>query len=369
MSRAYWLAALILPALSYGTQAAAQPEASLYEQGRQARISGDPTRAAALLGEAVRRDPRNADARLQLGLALLADGRLDAAEDEFRQVLALAPDYADARIGLARIAQRRGDKAAARALLEPVAPGNADGAALRAQLDAASESHGFSLDLDLSHSDLEEGQPDWREASLRASWRPDEDNRITAATEWARRFGSKDLYGELRLDRRLSPILSFHLLAGATPAADFRPSWQIGAGASLRVRSGANPTLLTLEGRQAHYRSGDIQVLNPGIEQYVAGGRAWLTARWINIFDEDGSRLSGWLARGDVQATPALRLFAGASDAPDTSEGVVTEIFGLFGGLSWDVNDRHVLRASIAHENRKGAADRLQLSIGMGVRF
>ena len=40
------------------------------------------------------------------------------------------------------------------------------------------------------------------------------------------------------------------------------------------------------------------------------------TARMINVF-RDGEHLTGWFGRGDIQATPKLRLFAGAANAPD----------------------------------------------------
>jgi YaiO family outer membrane protein len=132
------------------------------------------------------------------------------------------------------------------------------------------------------------------------------------------------------------------------------------------VRGGPNPTTLTLDARQARYRAGDIQTVNPGIEQYVAGGRAWLTARWINIFDENGEHHSGWLGRGDFMANDRLRLFAGAADAPDVSEGVVVDTFSLFGGISYEVSERNTLRLSVAHEDRARGSDRLQLGAGLG---
>jgi hypothetical protein len=94
-----------------------------------------------------------------------------------------------------------------------------------------------------------------------------------------------------------------------------------------------------------------------------------VTARWINIFDENGRHQAGGLLRGDFLATDRLRLFAGAADAPDTSEGVVIDTFSLFGGLSYDLNDRITTRLSIAHENRETGADRLQVGLGLGTRF
>jgi YaiO family outer membrane protein len=127
--------------------------------------------------------------------------------------------------------------------------------------------------------------------------------------------------------------------------------------------------LLTLDVRQARYRIGDIQTLNPGVDQYLANGRLWIGARWINIFDQDGRHHSGWLVRGDMLATERLRLFAGAADAPDTSEGFVTEVSSLFGGFAYDVNERFTVRASVAHDDRDTGADRLQFGLGAGIRF
>jgi len=190
-----------------------------------------------------------------------------------------------------------------------------------------------------------------------------------ASLEVSRRFEMTDVYGELRLDRRFSDAISAYASIGATPNADFRPEWQIGAGGAARLQSGPHATVLTLDARQARYRAGDIQTLNPGIEQYVAGGRAWLTARWINIFDEKGRHRSGWLGRGDVQPREDLRLFAGIASAPDVSEGIVVDTTSVFGGLSYDLDAGTSVRISLAHEDRPGDGDRSQLALGLGYRF
>ncbi|MDQ4088185.1 MAG: tetratricopeptide repeat protein, partial [Pseudomonadota bacterium] len=92
---------------------------SAYDQGVAARRAGDHLRALSLLRQAAAQEPANADVHLQIGLTHLALGQLDEAETAFRRTLELAPDYADARIALARLAQRRGDEAAALAELEP----------------------------------------------------------------------------------------------------------------------------------------------------------------------------------------------------------------------------------------------------------
>ncbi len=364
--------ALAAAALLLAQQPAlAQPIADPYAQAVAARIAGDAQRAEALLRPLIVTDPANSDAQLQLGLALLAQDRLDEAEAAFRRALQLAPDYADARIGLARIAQRRGDGDAALAALDGVDPANAEARALRAALggSAPGAEPRVRLDFDLSFSDLDEPSQDWQEASLRARYQASQRTAVGAALELSDRFGRTDVHGELRIDRSLREGSGVHLLGGATPDADFRPRWQLGAGGFIRVAAGANPTVLTLDGRQARYDSGSIQTLTPGLEQYLLGGRAWLTARWINIFDEQGDHHSGWLGRGDLMASDRMRLFAGLADAPDTSAGIVIDTFSLFGGVSYDLTDRHAIRLSLAHEDRESGSDRLEFGIGVGTRF
>lgn len=356
-------------ALLWTAPATAQGGDEAYRQGVAARLAGDPAKAAELLAEVTTAEPDNADAQLQLGLALLALDRLDEAEAAFRRTLTIAPDYADARIGLGRAAQRRGDFRRGLAELEPVETGNAEARLLRRQLTAASADEAeWRLDLDASHSTLTGNQPDWREGSLRLSYKASPRTTISGGAEVARRFGLTDTYGEIRIDRRFSPGASGYIFLGATPNADFRPEWQLGIGGAARVRQGRDSTVLTFDARQAEYGGGDIQTLTPGVEQYFADGRAWLSARWINIFDEDGDRHGGWLGRGDVMATPRFRLFAGAADAPDISEGIVTDTFSLFGGFAYDLTDRLAVRASLTHEDRE-TYDRLQFGLGAGWKF
>ena len=372
-------AALLAAALAAARPAAppAGPEArSLYEQGVAARLAGDPERSILLLRQAAEADPANADLQLQLGLALMAAGRIEEAEAALRETLRLAPAYDDARIALARLARRRGDDRAARAELDRVSPTNPEAAELRSGLaapgggaaSAPASAHRWRVDLDGSYSALGGGRPDWREASLAVSRRLGSSTHVSGQLERSRRFELDDTYGEVRLDRRLEGG-GFHLFAGGTPNADFRPRWQIGGGASVRLRSGPSATILTLDARQAHYRSGDIQTVSPGFEQYLAGGRFWLSGRLINIFDESGRHHLGWLARGDFQALASLRFFAGLADSPDTSAGLVVDTFSQFAGLSWDAGERTTLRLSLAREDRDGGGDRLQIGLGLGLRF
>ncbi len=121
-----------------GTAAHAQPSSQrLYAQGVAARLGGDQVQAVRLLRQVVKAQPSNADAQLQLGLALLASGRLDSASAAFRRTLQLAPRYDDARVGLARVAQRRGRFADALAELQRIRAPDADAEQLRAIMSLA----------------------------------------------------------------------------------------------------------------------------------------------------------------------------------------------------------------------------------------
>lgn len=366
-------AALALSLLAVPGYAQAPSTVEAYDAAVAARLAGDPARAVELLRGVVASQPDNADAQLQFGLALLGLGRLDEAETAFRRTLQIAPNYADASIGLARVEQRRGNRESALAHLRTVDPANAEASDLRTRLQSGGvveAGYKWRLDVDGSHTSLTQGQPSWREGSWRVTHQASPATAVSAAVEVSHRFARTDIYGELRLERRFpNNEGSAYLVAGATPNADFRPEWQIGVGGEFRIRPGPAATLFTIEARQARYRVGDIQTLNPGIDQYLLKGRAWVSARWINIFDENGRRRSGWLGRGDLLATERLRLFAGAADAPDTSEGRVVDTFSLFGGLSYDATERMTIRASLAHDDREIGSDRLQFAVGAGFKF
>ncbi|MFL6778038.1 MAG: YaiO family outer membrane beta-barrel protein [Sphingomicrobium sp.] len=360
--------ALPLAIIAFAVPAGAQTAQQDYEAGVAARHAGHPEEALKRLVRAAEAEPDNADIHLQVGFANLALGRLDLAEAAFRRTLELAPGYADARLGLAQVAQRRGERAEALAELDRIGPGNVEADQLRRQIAAAASDQPWRwrIDLDGSYSRVEE-LPDWQSATLLVQHRPGPNATIGVTADTTRRFDHTDVYGEVRVDYRFLPGGNVYFLAGGTPGADHRPEWQLGAGTAIRVHSGPYATILRLDLRQADYPTGDVQTVNPGVEQYLTG-RAWITAQWINVWDSS-THSAGWLLRGDVMPTARLRLFAGAADAPDLDAGVVIRTTSLFGGLSVDVGDRYTLRLSYTHDDPAGSANRATMAIGMGYRF
>ena len=218
--------------MAFAVPAAAQTAQQDYEAGVAARQAGNPEEALSRLRSAAEAEPENADIHLQIGLAYLAMGSLDEAEAAFRRTLELAPEYADARLGLARVAQRRGDRASALAELGRIGPGHAEADQLRRQIEAARSERvwRWRIDLDGSYSRIEK-LPDWQSGALMVQHRPDANMTVAMTADTTRRFDRTDTYGEARIDYRLAPGVNVYFLAGGTPGADHRPKWQIGAGA------------------------------------------------------------------------------------------------------------------------------------------
>jgi tetratricopeptide (TPR) repeat protein len=98
----------------------------------QAR-QGRPAEALALVERVLAREPDRLAARLNAGKWRALTGDLDGAEREFRLARRSAPDAAGPRVGLARVAQARGDLPRARKLADEalaIAPEDAEARSL-----------------------------------------------------------------------------------------------------------------------------------------------------------------------------------------------------------------------------------------------
>jgi tetratricopeptide (TPR) repeat protein len=84
----------------------------VYELGLASRLAGDPKGARQHLDRALEMDPALVAARYDRGELLLADGDVDAAELDFREVVRLAPDRWAGHFRLADVAGRKGDAVA-----------------------------------------------------------------------------------------------------------------------------------------------------------------------------------------------------------------------------------------------------------------
>ena len=328
------LAALALPS------AALAQQASAYDQAVAARLDGRPAEAAALLRAWLAEHPGDVDARLHLAYAELALGNLDEAEAGFRAVLAAAPDYADARTGLAQVDARRAD----------------GGPSQRAELT-----------IEGALSALEGAASDWHEAGFRLRLPTGAATIIESGAAYYSRFGLEDVELAGAVVHRAGEDLWLRADASATPSADFRPRWGVGAGLDWRLRGGPAATVLTLGARHQAFPLQHVTTISPGLVQYFAGGRAWITARAFGVIPEGRDLQLGWLLRGDLAPADRYRLFAGIADGPDTDLGVVTDVTSLFGGFELPLGDRFGLIGSVGREWREAGADRTDFRMGFKV--
>lgn len=337
---------------------------SLYRLAVADRLAGRPADAIPRLEQVLALRPDHVDARLNLGLALMALGRLDEAERALLEVTRQAPGYTDAWIGLARIEQRRGDLASARRLAAEAArldPGNAEVGSLQTALAPPPP---WRVDVSAARSRLSAGLPDWTEARVSASRSLGGGWSAGAAVEVTERFTNTDVYLEARLDRAFGDSAVYLALGGA-PDADYRPEIALTTGGRMRL---TDHIAATLDASVARYPTGTVTGLHPGVRVSLPGGQVQLSARWINVRDENGARRSGYSAAARWQATDRIAFRAGYADAPESSEGATVDVKAWTLGADLAATERVTVRLGLLSEDR-GSYDRDEVSLGLGWRF
>lgn len=371
---------LLIPLVGLATaaQAARPPEVDgLIGQARAAIAAGDPTSARAALEKAAAAAPDDPEVLRLLGTAQSQTGQTDQALVTLGRAAQLAPGDRDIQLAIGRTHYYRGDAGKAQRIARDVLTAEPDNAEARELAERARRSLAdpnrpaeWRLDWSASYSDFEDDARErWLETSVALGRRLDDRTMLTGRADIADRFGRTDVYGEARVDRRFANG-SAYVALGGTPGADFLPEWAVQAGGGLRAyRGGIGDTVLTVDARHARYRTGSVETLSPGIEQYLADGRFWLTGKLFVTWDENDDRQTGYLVRGDAQVADRLRLFAGYADAPETSENVTLTTRTLFGGAVFDLTERLALRLDYAHDDRERSYKRHAFTVGLGVRF
>lgn len=338
MARSLFALATVMAAMLAAPVAA--QEQNSYEAGVAARQAGQPSEARRLLYEWLAAHPDDVDAKVQLAYAELALGNLDAAEAGFADVLRAAPEYSDAREGLALVAARRS-----------TGPASA---------------RGFAL-VEGALSDLSGGARNWSEVAGEVQV-PAGSVTLGARAGWYRRFGLDDLEMTGRIGLHPSKNVWLRAHVGGTPKADFRPELDLGGGIDVRLGDRSS-TVLTFDGSWQRFPVQDVVTISPGVVQYLAGGKAWLTLRGIGVVADSGPLEVGALVRADYQPNDGWRLFGGAANGPDTDLGVVTRVTSVFGGVEAPLGDRFGLIGSIARDWRDGGFDRTEFRLGLKAQF
>ena len=332
------LAMAVLACLGTAEAAQAQDPSpdldSVYQTSVRDRLAGRTDEAISGSRRVLAGRPDDVDARLNLGLALIAAGRPAEARVELEGVLARAPNYADARDALSQINRLSADVAEWRA------------------------------DVSVAYSHLSEDLDPWREISVSLSRQFTRD-AVSATIEHAERFGLSDTYAEARLDRRWG-VGAVYGAFGGTPGAEFRPEVAVRAGGQMPL--GDQGWSVTADAAIARYAVGTVSTVQPGLEFVTADGRLTLGGRWINVWDEQDTYRSGYSLRAALEIVPKLRLRVGYADAPESSDGATVDVQSTSLGLEIDVTERVVLRLNGANEDRV-AYDRQETILSVGLRF
>ncbi len=317
-------------------------DATAYERGVEARLSGDAAGAVPLLEQWLAENPDDVDARVQLGYAYLALGRLEDAERQFRTVVARTPEYTDASQGLAEIQRRRarGDKR-----------------------------QGFVL-FEGAVSTLAGGLQDWRETGVVLSVPVAQRDTFDVRGVWYERFGFDDVEIGALYTHRAGDNTWLRMGASGTPSADFRPEIGLTAGVDHRLSEGPSATVIGFDAAWRSFPAQDVFNISPAITRYLGGtGDFSLTARANALVAEDDSLRIGGSFRGDFAPGDRSRAFLGIAAGPDTDVGLVIDTYSIFGGGEVPLGDTVSITGSFAREWRDGPADRTEFRIGLKVRL
>jgi len=372
--------------------------AELKAKGIEARKAGKFEEAVRLLTEAAKLSPDDADIQVELGLALTPLKRYAEARAAFKRALELAPNYTDAKLGIARLDYYEKRYAEARAAVQAILkeqPDNGDARELLGQIDKAIaaeaaekkriaaleeaarkaaelEALRWRLDVNGGWSGLTGPRPDWWEGDARLSYIINPRYTVSGFIDQARRFGVDNTLLAGRIEHRPGPKFNDYLVVAGTPNASFFPIVAVGAGFGWKVREGKDPinaSVLTFDGRYARYITGNVRSFNPGVEQYFFGGRFWVTARMVNVVDQDNIYSNGFLVRGDWQMFDKWRIFGGYADAPENVDANIVRTRSIFGGIVYDWDERTTWRASVGHDDRVGLFEQILVSAGVSRRF
>ena len=345
------------PIMACVVQAEKGAETALAE-AREARRTGDYAAAVSTLERLLASEPQNADAWVQLGFAYAAGNDAARARAAYLRALAIAPEYDDAKFGLAQLAHRAGDTAEAQAWFERIGSArseDADIAALRAVL-SASPGHAWRWDVFGAFSTLSEDLEPWRETAFSLS-RRDGAHTFGASIEQVARFGSSDFYGEVRVGRTVDAA-TWEVALGGASHPQFKPE------AALRLefataenRDWTFAASLTL----ARYNAGEIDRFSARAGRGLGHGvRA--SAQTIMVRDEFEDLRTGYGVGATWSANDSLEFSVNWSDAPESSEGATIDVRALGAGVALVIAPDLRLRVGALREDRD-AFDRVEWSL------
>jgi YaiO family outer membrane protein len=388
------LAALVL--LSSATLAWAMPVNEAIDRSRTLSAEQKYEEALVLLENALAEHPGDGEIQLAIIRVLSWQGNYDAAEKKIQELDKKYAGNADLLLLRANLAAYRGDHARAAALYREVlakAPDYEDAKAgleralnalasdtqiFTAQISKAEEPAGepafaWQVDSGFEFSEFSRvDQTDWNQEFLQLTRFLDE--RKTAIHGKITRYGqfsSTDVEYEAGIDRAVSENLSLYATGTIGLDADFRPEYWLTGGGAFKI-TGANdnimPIWLTLDGRHDTYEDTSILTAKLGLRLEPVAGWS-IAARVIALDPEDSGRLYGRDFRLDGTLTDTFRFYAGYADVPETVAAVTVDTQTWFGGVTLDLTPATTLRLGYARDDRENSYIRQVVNASVSYRF
>jgi YaiO family outer membrane protein len=330
-------------------------------QAASTRRAGRFAEAASIAACVLQLHPGDGDAWFELGAANAALDRRDEARRAFSRALDLQPANDDARLGLANLAWRDGDRDGARRWLSAISParrGDPDVRELQLALDQSGRpAASWRIDAGAAYSWLTQDLPGWTEARATVSRREGE-HSIGASVEYARHFSVEDVSVEVLATREFGPLVWTFAVGGA-PQADFRPEVSARIGAEHYASNWYAGAAFT----HAEYAVGPVDKLDLRVARDVSSA-VRLRASAVILSDENDESRAGYGLGVEWRSAPGLVLDAGWSDAPESSDGITVDVRAAILGATFEVSPDLRVRAGLTHEMR-GAYDRTEFSVGL----
>ncbi len=365
MSILYAPALLISASLIAAAPAWAQTD---FEQGVEARYAGDTARALQIFNDLLEANPENADIWVQLGFVYLGMDAREQARIAFETALTLAPDYSDAKLGLARLAWYDGEPNRALEILD--AAGNTEEvAALRAQILSTpprATPQRWRTDITFAYRDLSQGLPSWTEANFALGYRLSDTTAITGEIQYARRFNTSNTYVSATLSRGLNNGGELFGLIGGAPDATFRPEAQLILGGVFPLTDTTNDDIQIwgrLIANASRYATGNVESAALGGQLRLLQDRVRIGSTWSVLSDETGNTRTGLAFDAEWQLQSRVRLLAGYSDAPETSDGFTLDVRSMQFGVRIALDQIQLGLTAVREERRAYDTGGIVLSV------
>jgi tetratricopeptide (TPR) repeat protein len=310
---------------------------------------GNYTKAEQVLGKLGEGKDKNVDViLLKANLAYYKHEYTDAIK-LYQEVLKTAPNYNDAKIGLAQTQ--------------------------KAQVNIAtpSDAYKWQIDLGYEHSSFSRvPQSEWNQEMLQITHFMDQNKTaVYGKINLYDRFKQTDYEYEAGITHIFKDYLNGYTLAALSPDPDFRPESKIAAGGAFRAIGREylpTPLWITLDSQYDTYSTTRIITNIPGVRLELPYGWS-ISSRMIAVKPTNAQLLYGRDLRIGGVVNDRLNFYAGYANAPETVDAVTVRTISYFGGLALNVRPDTILRIGYSHDDRENSYIRQGVNCIVSYRF